>query len=283
MKQLTQVPSEPQIYMQFRTVTPALAKQWLQHNPVNRTVRQQHVGVLASAMSGGRFLVNGDCIRFDKNGRLLDGQHRLLACIASGIPFNTYVAYNISDEAVPTVDRNLVRSSGDVLRMMHNVKDYNVIGGTIALLLRLREPGAFMSRHFRPTVQDIELAYSENPERFSGVSAVVNKIRHLCNPSVAGACQVLFTKQDPEAAALFFERLASGEELSRTDPIFVLRDRLVRSRARITGGRSQGDVLPLFIKAWIAFRQNTPVNLLTFARRREDFAALWERSQLETI
>src|ERR1044072_4271424 len=49
-------------------------------NPHNRPIREAHLEKLARDMrTPGAWLFNGDTLRFDRDGNLLDGQHRMLA------------------------------------------------------------------------------------------------------------------------------------------------------------------------------------------------------------
>jgi hypothetical protein len=70
-------------------VTPELAKQWLEANTHNRPLSEELVIAYMVDMLDGRWQYNGDAIRFDHTGRLIDGQHRLHACIEAGVPFET--------------------------------------------------------------------------------------------------------------------------------------------------------------------------------------------------
>src|SRR5262249_28100191 len=78
------------------TVTPELAARWLKRNHANRKVRARHVSRLVRAMRAGEWDdLNGDTIRFSDNHELLDGQHRLLACIEAQQAFTTLVVFGI--------------------------------------------------------------------------------------------------------------------------------------------------------------------------------------------
>lgn len=68
------------------SITPEIAEDMLSRNcDNNRKVRPRHVETLADIMRRGLFYgLNGQTIVVDKNGTLLDGQHRLLAVVKSG-------------------------------------------------------------------------------------------------------------------------------------------------------------------------------------------------------
>lgn len=68
------------------SITPEIAADMLSRNYANnRKVRPRNVETLADVMRRGLFYgLNGQTIVVDKNGTLLDGQHRLLAVVKSG-------------------------------------------------------------------------------------------------------------------------------------------------------------------------------------------------------
>jgi hypothetical protein len=86
-----QVKLKQQRGVEWMTVTPDQALKWLEDtNTNNRSVRDIHVQRLASDMKNGKWRgFNGEAIRFDSLGRLVDGQHRLWACTVAGVPFDT--------------------------------------------------------------------------------------------------------------------------------------------------------------------------------------------------
>lgn len=90
-------------------------------NPSNRHVRTTHVNKLATDMKNGDWQFNGDTIAFDQEGHLIDGQHRLAACVQSGVDLVTLVVWGLEHEVIRTKDDNIRRSFGDFLKLQHKV------------------------------------------------------------------------------------------------------------------------------------------------------------------
>jgi hypothetical protein len=91
------------------SVTPALAKEWLATNiSNNRSVVQSKVKKWAKSMALGEWGL-AESIKFDKNGKLFDGQHRLLAVIDSGLTVDFVVSYGYDPEAAQLVDLGMSR------------------------------------------------------------------------------------------------------------------------------------------------------------------------------
>ena len=99
---------------QVLTITPKKAQELLEGNKRNRPVRKSHVRQLAEEMKAGKWVVNGVPIIF--NGKLLiDGQHRLMACIESDKPFDTLVVSDVAPNSFLTIDVGRKRTAADTL------------------------------------------------------------------------------------------------------------------------------------------------------------------------
>ena len=81
-------------------VTPPLAASWLKRNLCNRPVTQGAVLYLANEMKQGTWQHTHQGICFNKEGVLLDGQHRLHAVIVAGVAVWMNVRFNQTQESV---------------------------------------------------------------------------------------------------------------------------------------------------------------------------------------
>ena len=97
------------------TITPVMAKKYLEKMIGNRPLSEGKTIEYGIAMERGQWRLNGETIKFDTSGRLFDGQHRLQACLLAEKPFKTYVIRDIEDpQAFATVDVGKMRSHGDI-------------------------------------------------------------------------------------------------------------------------------------------------------------------------
>ena len=101
----------------FKTITPDIAKLYLQKNTKNRTVTKSRVDAYCEEMKSGNWVCNGDTIRFDINGNLINGQHRLLAIIKSDKPIDILVVEGLPLEAFTTIDTGKMRNAKDVFNI----------------------------------------------------------------------------------------------------------------------------------------------------------------------
>lgn len=100
------------------TITPEQAEDYLKYrNEKNRPIRKKAVGRFAADMRAGRWTITHQGIAFGADGSLMDGQHRLAACVASGVPFETsvvrYCNEEIAERAKPAIDSGNSRNDAD--------------------------------------------------------------------------------------------------------------------------------------------------------------------------
>lgn len=119
----------------IETITPEKAQAWLSEcNIGNRKLRVTSVEAYASDMASGRWKLTADPIRF--NGSvLLDGQHRLAACVKANVPFQTAVARGVSEDAHIAIDAGAKRSVADELRYRGEV-NVNLLAAVLTFVYR---------------------------------------------------------------------------------------------------------------------------------------------------
>ena len=97
-------------------ITPKMAQEYLGFNTDNyRKLNSGRVLTYSEDMKSGRWQLNGESIKFSKNGTLMDGQHRLHAIIKAGTPIDMLVIRDLEDN-VDVCDIGSVRSLGMIAR-----------------------------------------------------------------------------------------------------------------------------------------------------------------------
>lgn len=96
--------------------TPELASEFLRkHNFGNRSIRPYVIKKYAKSMSDGDWVLSPEPLALSTDGRLLNGQHRLSAVIASGVACDFYVAHGFDDNVFSVLDRGATRTAYDAL------------------------------------------------------------------------------------------------------------------------------------------------------------------------
>lgn len=97
--------------------TPEMATEIINKPSTNfRSVKQPVVKQYVKDMLNGNWTFCGDSIKFDKDGNLIDGQHRLRAIIKSGIPQYFYKVEELDPESARVMDSGFKRSVNDYLK-----------------------------------------------------------------------------------------------------------------------------------------------------------------------
>lgn len=243
-------------------ISAEMARRWIKLNlENNRQLNQERVNSYSRDMKAGKWRENGDSIKFAEDGSMIDGQHRLHACIQSGCGFWSLVAYGIKKEALLTIDRGQPRTRGQVLRLDSGLADQNAVAATLAWLFRFKD-GIVMAR---ATATDTEMAelLIEHPgikESIAAARRVLHQFK-AGSVSIVAICHYLFTRQDAALAELFFDSLAKGASLREVDPVYQLRKRLISSAS--AGRKIEAhSIIALYFKTWIAEREQRTMNSL---------------------
>jgi hypothetical protein len=265
-------PEFSKVYTQLMTVTPAMAGDWLMKNIINRPLREHHVNRLARQMRHDEFVLNGETIKFDSKGRLLDGQHRLSACIVADKPFQTLVAYNCPPDAFETIDRGKTRSAADALALVGEV-NVNVLGSAISYLWkyehgRITSQGAgWKSGENYPTIHETLETLRKHPNIRESVRKFSGKSGHILGAVTALSVthyvltNILHDGKDAEDAERFFEQLATGIDLEDTSPIYRLREKLLMNRtARFK--LPTYEIVAIIFKTWNYWRTGRDVRAI---------------------
>lgn len=99
------------------TVTPQMAEEMLAKNVKNRSVSYGLVDAYARDMRNGDWQFTGEALKFSVDGHLIDGQHRLLACVKADVPFKTLVIYDLESRAQEVIDTGRGRTVADALHL----------------------------------------------------------------------------------------------------------------------------------------------------------------------
>lgn len=213
-----------------RLVTPTMAADWLKKNVgTNRHLNKAHVDKLATEIREGRWQVLPHGIVFDTNKRLIDGQHRLHAIIASNTPVSMMVIHDAAPEALEALDTGSPRGIHDLATVTGRVDS----GSSARYAARARAVQAVltgseaMSSSFTLAKFDAVLAtyrpsldWSMKEYASAQTGNVVG--RRVRSSLVMGALVVAHHKA-PEPTEAFATRLDTGIGLTGEDPAYALR------------------------------------------------------------
>jgi len=247
------------------TITPDLAREWTGLNTRNRPVRYTKVAQYARDMKAGNWMLNGETVKIAADGTILDGQHRLYACIQADIPFETVIIRGLPPEAQDTIDTGMARKFADQLALRGEVNT-PLLGAIARWALRWLR-GAKMSgaTDQDPTHEEMFALLEADPrirEACAWAVAVKGRFRSV-NGSVWGMAWLLLHGSDHLAAEVFLEKCLTGEACPAGHPALAFRSRIWN--AREAGERlTTYEQLAYLIIAWNAFKEDRPLKLLKF-------------------
>jgi hypothetical protein len=129
--------------MTKKLITPAMAKDLLDTaNNGNRSLSSGNVAKFAADMREGKWRdTHQNVIAFYDDGTLADGQHRLAAISASGVPMMMFVATGLSREDGSMIDQGRTRSVADALKIggLLSSDKYSTYAVAIVKLIRAAE------------------------------------------------------------------------------------------------------------------------------------------------
>lgn len=267
-----QVPVQSSVEM----ISPAEAHKLLSQHPRNRRLSRNRVNSLARAMTAGQWVFDGQPIRIDNQGSLVDGQHRLNALIAADMTLPFLVVRGVPTESMATMDTGKSRSFGDILTIEDPtiVDSNNIAAGTRIIYLysqgargrALSSLGSKEALSAAVTPNDLLMFFREHRDEIVPTVLQARNFRAQIAGTTTSAITlvtwVLFSI-DEEDARFFFDRLISGTNLEQGNPILALRKRL-QDAAIDRDTLPTYETVALFFKAWNAFREGKPMQLLAW-------------------
>ena len=153
----------------IQTITPEYASELLAKNFLNRPVNKVTVEDYAAQMSKDLWRLNGEPILISSTGNLIDGQHRLHACIKSGKPFETVVISGVDASVFDTIDTGRVRTGADILNVI-GVSNASALASIVSSYFKLKKNSACYTdnastlRTIRMSKQELRSFYQEHAE-----------------------------------------------------------------------------------------------------------------------
>lgn len=214
------------VKVRLMRVEPRAAEQWLTKNrDNNRPVSRHKVRQYAADMRAGRWRLSNDAVSFDVSGSLVNGQHRLHACVAADAPFLTLVVWNLPDESMTALDSGRKRNTNDSLAIAG--REYvKGAGSTVRrIFLGMRHTGGGNSNITRPySDQEIDEFLGVHHKHVEFAHELLAKGRFKSAPlrAVVSRASIAFK---PEAQLRrFCEVLTTGIMREGEDAAVILRN-----------------------------------------------------------
>lgn len=215
------------------TMTPEWASRILEHNTHNRSVRHGMVRQIASDIVCGRWLLTPQTVSIATDGRLIDGQHRLMAVVQAGEPVQMMLATDCPSECFAAIDTGQSRTPGDILKI-EGVSNYTHVASIIKLV-HLYEtcPGiVWVGNSGLLSKQQILDMYRADSDTWDAVTRIAAGFAKAPCVQISAVGAFLYLYRSPSAPSAddewlsqdYLKLYSTGEMLSAGNPILALRN-----------------------------------------------------------
>ena len=251
-------------------ITPEVAEEMLRHNTHNRhlssNIRLSRGNVFKS-MECGEWRLTGESIKFAKDGTLLDGQHRLSACVATGNPFTTVVVRGLEIRSQELMDSGRKRSTSDVLSI-DGVKSSRTVAAASIVVINyaLSADYNFSNNSIQHFSRERQLRFIRDNE--TELERAVSRTRKCAQvpfaQSAMSGLAFLFGRISGVDTGWFFTDLAKiSPELQ---PVAMLRQSFINVRMKTNRGADRQLTAAYAIKAWNAYMNGNEINNLQWRK-----------------
>ncbi len=211
----------------FVPITPAMAEELLKQNHCNRPIRWAKVHRLAEVMKRGGFKTTHQGICIAKNGRLLDGQHRLHAIVESGVTVTMLVVEKADEEIFSVIDGDATpRAISDRVTFFDDRCDNTTASHLVNAYLKQA-----VYRSPAPVAIDIVVETFESmKEGFTFVTKAFRTKRPALTRAGVGAAIATYHHTHKAKAEAFMHGYLTMELLSSGSPVLTLLNALQNGR-----------------------------------------------------
>lgn len=225
------------MHVVIEDVNPERAKTLLERNTGNfRKIDKKRVTLYAKEMQRGEWHVTGDTIKINEDGKLLDGQHRLLAIVGANVTVTCTIAWDVPADAL-AIDRGKPRTVAQYCRH-EGVKNATNIAAAARLCL-MHDKNLWD----RVTAQIEQITDAEvvdyihtHMDALQSGMALARKSKHIVPQSTCAAILELGCRpREPSnvtEAVWFVSAVATGTSLEPHDAPLHLRNKLLAQNQR---------------------------------------------------
>ena len=251
------------------TITPEMAAGFIARNNRNRPIRDDDVNTYARDMIAGAWPVNGETLKVARNDDVLDGQHRLLACMRAGVPFRSYIVTGLPAGIQDTIDCGIVRKDSDQLGLHGEYQPKSLAAITKwAIRWAAGGRGRSVGGTIKPSHSEVIGFIRANPEIRDATRWGISARGRYKSVRISsyGMAWWLFTHIDGgvysdlsrHRAEDFLEKAVTGADIGIGNPAYSLRERFRRAR-EMDERLNEYEQLALFIIAWNAWRDGKEI------------------------
>lgn len=229
------------------TITPTEAARMLQRNDRNRPIKQHNIAKFARSMLAGKWKLQPNGIGIDKNGNIVDGQHRLMAIVKAGVPAMFILVTGLEPETFDVIDTGAKRSGADTLATEGH--DNAVLVAAVSYLLQnyLKQGSVGMGVMYGGgRIENYELReFAAQYPRLDGIATDAKTLykmsepKRLLEPRAIALTLAIYGSRYPQVKD-WLEQVMTGTGLEASSPLMLFRNRLIADLVR--GSKSHSNM-----------------------------------------
>ena len=231
-------------------------------NLSNRNVRHSHVEYLKRNIINGTYYITNNGIGINRNGEVIDGQHRLYALRDCGYPqIQLLIVYGLPEESLSAIDLGIMRTMKDIFRLAFDRPEANnQMMAAVRFYLSINRNDK-IKKSSRPSPYEMMDAYIYLYPAFEIIYKIKNLSKLPSSVLTAFAIRII-NDLDDERPLEFLKGLLSGINLEANSPILRLRNFLESSKRQGGGGNVQRERFQRTASALTAYLENRTLSKL---------------------
>lgn len=254
------------------TVTPEIAADMMRHLPdTQRKTSASFVRSYAEELKSGQWRAHAQPIQIATDGTVIDGQHRLLAIIESGVPMECVIAEGVDPAAFAFIDIGRRRVAA---QFIEGPNSHMVTLAAQLLIAYEKTGGTLTNAHHMVRRLDIEstLGYVvDHPEIVE--LAALSRAVYVGSRIHAGTHLALLARlavgRYENRISEWCNALIGGDSLGAGDPRLALRNRWMREYRVLNGQGFLTKRWFMLVRTWNAFVNDESLKIIRPSSRPE--------------
>lgn len=250
------------------TITPKMAEEYLNKNPVNRPLKPGAVEKIARDIISDNWIVDGHAVTLAKDGEILNGQHVLWACVEAKKPIVTLLVTGVDKDAIRVIDSGTARTWAD-----QHIINSKLEGKSVMYVANLQ--AVLKNIHWYETAWPTLQTGGKKNASFAELNSILSRhptieeaIQHVCSgallknlggSSVCSTVYGLAMEKYPNEARGWLEILKAGSTETPNNPAHVLREKLIARNLTNVAKLDVNTKFVYFIKSWNAYIQGDEI------------------------
>lgn len=238
-------------------LTPKFAEELLSRNYHNqRNIKKTKIKEFVDSMNNNEWdPFVGETIKLTKDGVMIDGQHRCMACSVSGKTVDVMVATGFDLSDFTKIDQGTKRSAGDGLSRF---KNSNTVAAFVKLRLSYEETGLSENMFYVPQSNNKICTAATDDDEY--VSSVGIKIRTTIGGGSSAAYAFLYwivRNWNQEIADAFVSDITNW-----TTPLTSILSRFINRAINNKQSLRQNNSFKVLLRAWNAYRRGVQLKTI---------------------